>query len=88
MSLDGPWIDLATGIYHRRGQRERVTKKRRDDCWLPEKVMRHANRWRGEFVVEWGGKSVKDIGRSLDMACKLAGIKRITPHILKHTAVT
>lgn len=45
----------------------------------------------GKFVVEYPyrpGEPVKDIGGSLERACKRAGVRRITPHVLKHTAIT
>jgi len=29
-----------------------------------------------------------DMGKALEAACERAGIKRITPHTLKHTAIT
>ena len=34
------------------------------------------------------GRPVMDIGNALDSAAKRAGVKRITPHTLKHTAIT
>ena len=34
------------------------------------------------------GKPVGDIGQALDGACKRLRIERITPHGLKHTAIT
>lgn len=43
------------------------------------------------YVIEHArspGKPVMDIGGSLQTACKEAGVRTITPHGLKHTAIT
>lgn len=88
-SLDSGWIDLENGILHRAGAAERQTKKRRGDCRLPCHLLAHLRRWSGgEWVVSYRGRPIHDIGKALDEACKRAGIDRITPHVLKHTAVT
>lgn len=87
-SLNTPWIDLDTGIYHRRGALERETKKRRRDCRLPKRLITTLRNVKGEYAVEFDGSPVKSVRRSLDAACARAGIPRITAHILKHTAVT
>lgn len=45
----------------------------------------------GKYVIEYPSRPnepVKDIGGSLERACERAGVRRITPHVLKHTAIT
>ena len=45
----------------------------------------------GKFVIEYPSRPnqpVKDIGGALERACERAGVRRITPHVLKHTAIT
>ena len=39
-------------------------------------------------VIEFQGKSVGDIKKSFAAACKTAGLKDVTPHTLRHTAIT
>lgn len=42
-----------------------------------------------DYVIEYKGKPIKRIERSLSTASKQAGINfKLTPHILKHTAIT
>ncbi len=89
---DGPWVDLEAGIYHRKGRQERQTRKRRGSCRMPGGLVAHLQRWRraegGDFIVEYKGKPVSDVGKALEAACARAGIERITPHTIKHTAIT
>jgi len=45
----------------------------------------------GKYVIEYPSRPnqpVKDLGGSLERACERAGVRRITPHVLKHTAIT
>jgi integrase len=39
-------------------------------------------------VIEFQGKSVGDIKKSFASACKTADLKDVTPHTLRHTAIT
>lgn len=38
------------------------------------------------YVVEWGGKPVKSIKKGFFRACERAGLKGVSPHVLRHTA--
>lgn len=91
-SEDSGWVDLDRGILHRKGDGEAATKKRRGACRLPRPLLGHLRRWRRRsgdgLVVSWGGRAIGDIGKALDQACIAGGVERITPHVLKHTAVT
>jgi integrase len=88
-SLDSGWIDVDRGILHRRGRSEKETKKRRGDCRLPRQLLGHVRRWReGEHVVTWAGNPINDITTGFKAACMLAKLDGVTPHTLKHTAVT
>ncbi|OUS19120.1 hypothetical protein A9Q95_15875 [Rhodobacterales bacterium 59_46_T64] len=83
-------------IWYRRGSQEQITKKRREPHRIPGKIMLALERWERlfpeqEYLVEHPrspGRPVGDIGQALDGACKRLGIERITPHGLKHTAIT
>ena len=41
-----------------------------------------------EYVVEWGGARVARIKHAFRDACVRAGLPGVTPHVLRHTAVT
>jgi integrase len=92
---DGPWLDLENRVWYRSGADETETVKSRREHQIPKRLLAHLRRWKriygGTFIVEHircPGKPVMDIGKSLETACKLAGIQRITPHAMKHTAIT
>jgi integrase len=85
-------IALDAGVFYRRQQGSRQTKKRQTPVRLPERLLAHLRRWRRlgiakHAVVEWNGKPVLSVRKSFRAAA--AGIGRhITPHILRHTAAT
>ncbi|MCL5777884.1 site-specific integrase [Limibaculum sp. FT325] len=39
-----------------------------------------------DHVIEWGGEPVKSIKTGFNAAVKAAGLKNVTPHVLRHTA--
>lgn len=39
-------------------------------------------------VIEYGGQPIKAVKRGFARACKRAGLSRVTPHVLRHTAAT
>lgn len=93
---DGPWIDLDAGIWWRSGDDEASTVKARRPHGIPRPLLSFLRMWKkrygGTYVVEHPrnpGKPVMDIGNALATAAKNAGIeKHVTPHTLKHTAIT
>lgn len=91
-SLDTGWMDLERGIWHRRGGAERETKKRRGSVRMPAKLLRIARRWArsgDEWLVAYNGRPVSDIDTGFHAARDAAGLgPDVTPHTLKHTAVT
>lgn len=70
----------------------RQTRKRRVQAPINDTLMaalRAAHETRVcEFVVEWGGESVKRIKNGFASAAARAGLDGVTPHTLRHTAVT
>jgi integrase len=40
------------------------------------------------YVIEWAGAPVKSVKHAIANACERAGIKDVTPHTFRHTAVT
>ena len=85
------WIDVGRGIFYRRPQGERETKKRRPPVPLPNRLLAHLRRrqWKGQrFAVEWNGRPVKDVDKAFRKVADAAGLHDVTPHVLRHTAAT
>ena len=85
------WIDLGRGIFYRRPQGERETKKRRPPVPLPHRLLAHLRRWKRQgqrFAVEWNKRAVKDVDKAFRNVAQSAGLSDVTPHILRHTAAT
>jgi integrase len=87
-SLDSGWIDAAAGIVHFEGARQRRTKKRRGSIQAPRVLAAHTRRWRGSHAILWRGQPVAEIDTGIRAAARRAGLDGVTPHVLKHTAVT
>lgn len=87
----GGWFDLDNGIMYRRGADERTTNKRRTPAPIPRQLKAHLTRWRAagaRWAVEYEGMRIGDVKRSFARAVTDAGLEGVTPHTLKHTAVT
>ena len=87
-------VDLERGVFHRRAQRRRETKKRQTPVRLSRRLIAHLRRWHRlgqatHAVVEWNGKPVKSVRKGFAAAVAEAGIsKHVTPHTLRHTSAT
>lgn len=87
----GGWVDVDHGVLYRRGEGERDSKKRRTPARLPDRLLAHLRRWKAEgcrFVVEYQGKRIADVQTAFEAARDAAGLPGVTPHTLKHTAIT
>ncbi|WP_165690850.1 site-specific integrase [Consotaella salsifontis] len=97
----GGWIDLTSGVIHRRADGETETKKRRPPVRIPGRMIGFLRRWRAEdmrqsedhkpipFVIHYRGKPVDKQRKAWAEACRVAGLGNdVMPHILRHTAVT
>jgi integrase len=94
------FVDLDSGLFYRRRQGARETKKRQPPVPLPDRLLAHLRRWHridsrkqasktSGFVVEYRGKPVGTIKTAIGRAvitAKLGG--KITPHTFRHTAAT
>lgn len=90
-STGSGYVDLETGVLHRRGRRERETNKRRGAVRLTRGLLAHLRRWRaggGTHVVMWRGKQLEEIDTGFNRAVARAGLEDVTVHDLKRTAVT
>ena len=88
------FIDLENGLFYRMAEGSIVTNKRQPPVRLPRRILAHLDRWHRQKLaathpVEFNGhpvKSIKTAWRSAIEAARLPG--RVTPHTLRHTAVT
>lgn len=90
-SLTAGWIDVDRGVMYRRGSAERETNKRRKPVRLTRRLLAHCRRWRAmgaNWAVEIDGQRVGDIKTGFALARDKAGLPDVSPHTLKHTAVT
>jgi integrase len=90
------WVDLERGVFHRRAEGVRQTKKRQPPVRLPDRLLAHLRRWQRlgiakHAVVEWNRKPVRSVRKAFATTVRGAGLDtvgKITPHILRHTAAT
>ncbi len=89
-SLYNGWVDLENGVIHFLGKAESETKKRKGAVKIPEKLLKEMQTWDqdGGYVISHKGKPILRIDKAFKAAVKRAGLIDVTPHTLKHTAVT
>jgi integrase len=71
----------------------RRTKKRKGGIPIPPRLLPHLIRARRRgsdlgYVLHINGKRIGDIKKGFKAACSRAGLHDVTPHTLKHTAIT
>jgi integrase len=87
------YIDLDAGVFYRRAAGAKETKKCQPPVRLPARLLAHLRRW-GRLglcqaaVVEWNGKPIGRINKAFARAARAAGLEGVSPHTLRHTAVT
>ncbi|MEW5422693.1 site-specific integrase [Amorphus sp. 3PC139-8] len=87
------WIDLESGMFYRRPEGERETKKRKPPIRIPDRLLVHIRRWHRlgisrRFVIEWNGSPVTRIAKAFARTADASGMPDVTPHTLRHTAAT
>jgi len=95
-ALSGGHIDIERGIVYRRGKSEKDTSKRRPPCHIGRGILHFVRLWRGRDtdngisrVVHYQGRSILKMKRAWATVVKAAGLgPDVTPHVLRHTAVT
>ncbi|WP_052041931.1 tyrosine-type recombinase/integrase [Paracoccus sphaerophysae] len=84
-------VDLVGGTIRFRADGQSETNKRRGRVRLPRQLKGHMRRWaggRGTHVVMFRGKAVASVKTGIAKAAARAGLEGVTPHVLKHTAIT
>jgi integrase len=87
LSLTWDRVDIGRGIINLgRGTRNKgravVPINEKAKTWLAEAARLAVT----EYVIEWGNGQVTSIRKGFATACKKAGLKGVTPHVLRHTA--
>lgn len=89
------WVDLDRGIFYRLATgRLASPTKRQTPAPIPPRLLAHLRRWQRlgvskEHFVEWYGKLVKSVKTAFKSALDKAGVEGpVSPHTLRHTAVT
>ena len=86
-------VDLSEGLFYRREPNTRETKKRQPTIRIPERLLAHMRRWERlgiskSTVIEFAGRPVKSVRKAFARVALAANLENVTPHILRHTAVT
>ena len=89
-NLAGGHVDLENGVIYRQSASARRTKKRQSPVRIPRRLFQHLSRWQndGQWVIEYSDRRVLDIKRGWNSARDRAGLEGVTPHVLRHTAIT
>ena len=94
LSLRWPMVDLDGGTIDFEIPGRKITKKRRGQCPIPVKLLPHLFRAKAKggdmgYVINRDGKPLGNIKKGFAAAVRRAGLgKDVTPHTLKHTAIT
>jgi integrase len=90
--LDLQWdrVDLLRGVAHLDNPARDRTSKGRATVPIPDVLRSDLRRAREsaltDYVIEWAGKPVKSIKRSVQRSAERAGLSFVTPYVLRHTA--
>jgi integrase len=86
-------VDLERGVFYRKAPGAKQTKKRQPPVRLSTRLLAHTRRWKRTgasrtAVVEWHGESVPRVSKAFRGAARAAGLDGVSPHALRHTAIT
>ena len=94
-------VDLDAGVIRFRADGATETNKRRGRVKMPRQLRLHLMRWKrmhealspearkhDTHVISFRGQPVGSIKRGIERAAARAGLADVTPHVLKHTAIT
>lgn len=91
LDLTWPRVDLDAGLIRFKALDEAQTKKRRGRVRMPRQLRAHLARWQphgGTHVVMFRDQRLDSIKTGIKRAADRAGIEGVSPHVLKHTAIT
>lgn len=93
------YVDTERGIFRRKPDEKEETSKRQPTIPLPPRLLAHIRRWQrlgisSRAVVEFNGKPVNEVRDGFERVVERAGLateakaRKVTPHTLRHTAIT
>jgi integrase len=85
------YVDLENGLFYRLAEGQSETSKRRPTIRIPTRLLAHMRRWYANgarHVIEHDRQAVVSIKKSFAATAADAGLPDVTPHSLRHTAVT
>lgn len=87
LELTWDQINFDRGLIHLSKGEERRKGRATVPMTAParESLQSAYNERTSDFVIEWAGRPVKSIKRAFRAACASAGLKGVTPHVLRHT---
>lgn len=96
LALQWSWFDLERGTMRRRAPREvEDPRKRTPPVRLGRALVRLLRRWKRQDdasgqkrVIAYQDRAVRRFTKSWPLACKIAGLTGVTPHVLRHTRAT
>lgn len=93
--LDLTWtrVDLDARVIRFREESQTENNKRRGRIRMPRQLAGHLSRWSPRHAIEthvvnYNGAPVACVKKGLARAAARADLEGVTPHVLKHTAVT
>lgn len=90
--LELPWsrVDMKRRLIHLVDPNDKTPRKGRATVPINDTLFAALKVAKAEalsdYVVEWGGKPVSSIKRSIESAAKLAELDNVSPHVFRHTA--
>ena len=86
------FIDIDAGLWYRRGEGVRATKKRQPPVPLPPPLLGHLRRWKAagqRYPVEFHGQPIERMDKAFRALVAESGLEgEIVPHTFRHTAIT
>jgi integrase len=87
------WVDLERGVFYRRAIGKKKTNKRQPSIRVPPRLLAHIRRWKAKrlishSLIEWHGDAIKRVSKGFTSLVRAANLKDVSPHILRHTAIT
>lgn len=87
------WIDTERGVFYRRAIGKKATKKRQPSVRIPPGLLAHIRRWKRrnrsrDSLIEWHGEPVLRVSKGFTRLARDCGMRDVSPHILRHTAIT
>lgn len=85
-------IDLERGLWTRKAESKRATKKKQTTIPLPRPLLGHLRRWHRNgqsFAVEFNGQRIDRVDKAFRQLVKDCGLGAdVVPHTFRHTAIT